>query len=254
MRVFFMKILNEWKSKDSKGRHASRCLAMCDCGDVSEYNTYNINRGNTTRCKSCALKSRGESRKTHGCSISFKDVEPEKYATYTIWQAIKRRCRSKSDKRYSDYGGRGIDVCNEWYDSFESFLDCMGVRPSKGHQIDRIDNDGNYEPKNCRWVTRKENSRNKRNNRFIEIDGVTKCVSEWAEISGVKADTALMRLSRGWPNKDAIFGNRHRKRYTTPDGEFKTLKEVQDFYGMSSSGSHNRFKSIAFPEWQIVEV
>lgn len=252
MRVFFMEILRTWSVKINGGSR-SKCIARCDCGKESEYETSNVKRGNTTRCKSCAAKSRAEKRKTHGYSLSRKEIDPEGYATYTIWQAIKRRCRKEYDKRYADYGGRGIDVCDEWYNSFELFLKDMGVRPSKGHQIDRIDNDKNYEPSNCRWVTRKENARNKRNNRFIEIDGVSRCVSEWAEMSGVHVDTALRRLQLGWSNKDAIFGNRHKRRYTTPDGEFKTLKDVQAFYGMSSSGSHNRFKSKKFPDWIIVE-
>ena len=237
--------------KDGKARRM--CVARCSCGDVSKYWHSNVTTENTKQCNDCAKNSRAIKRKTHGCSPSFKNKNPKGYSVYTIWQAIKRRCRKPYDKRYSDYGGRGIDVCDEWYDSFEVFYLYMGNRPSPSHQIDRTDNDKGYEPGNCKWVTRAENARNKRNNVILEIKGEKRCVSEWASISGAKADTVLMRIKRGWEPERAVFGNRHKRRYNTPNGEFRTLKEVQDCYGMSSSGVHGRFSSSSFPNWTIKE-
>lgn len=227
------------------------CIAECGCGDISKYYTSNVQRGNTTRCKSCAIKSRGEKRRKHCCSETFKDSNPEGAATYKVWSEMKRRCLNGNNDRFSDYGGRGIKVCNSWINSFESFIEDMGFRPSSDHQIDRINNDGNYEKSNCRWATRKQNARNKRSNKIITIDGVSKCISEWAEVSGVKAPTISARIIRGWKPERAVFGNRHGRVYNTPDGEFKTLKEVQDFYNMSSSGVHQRFINKSFIGWEI---
>lgn len=249
-----MEILKYWSVPRNGGGTRSRCLAKCSCGNVGEYDKNNVTRGNTTRCNDCALKSRAEKRKTHGCSMSFKDRNPEKYATYTVWQAIKRRCKSKKDKRYNDYGGRGIKVCDRWDGSFDLFIEDMGFRPSNNHQIDRIDNDGDYSPENCRWITSVENARNKRKNRILCVDGEEKCLAEWAEISNVNAATIARRVGLGWSHKDAVFGNRHKRVYTTPKGKFKTLADVQKAYSMSSSGVHSRFKSNSFPDWLIEDI
>ena len=248
-----MRILESWTVFIEGVRNKYMCKDECDCGDVSEYNISNVKRGNTTRCKACSVKSRGDKRRTHGCSVAFKDKEPEKFRVYSVWRAVKSRCTNPKDKRYADYGGRGIKVCDSWDGSFESFLGDMGMRPTKYHQIDRINNDGNYEPSNCRWVTRKENSRNKRNTVILTINDTERPLTEWAEKSGVAASTIEARVKRGWTHDRAVFGTRHGKRYTTPEGEFKTLLEVQEVYNMSSSGVHSRFKSNKFPDWTIKE-
>lgn len=247
-----MKVLNTWtvKRNDRKGSR-SRCEAECGCGSVCEYDLDNVKRGNTTRCRECAIKSRAEKRATHKKSSSFKGEDPEGYATYTIWQAIKRRCNNESDVRFNDYGGRGISIDESWAVSFERFISDMGIRPSPRHQIDRIDNNGDYEPSNCRWATRKENARNKRNNVVLSARGMSMCVSEWSEILGVSQGVISARIRRGWSEERALFGDRHKKVYNTPEGQFKTLKEVQEFYSMSSSGVHSRFKSKNFPDWRI---
>ena len=107
---------------------------------------------------------------------------------------------------YGNYGGRGISVCSRWLESFDNFIDDLGVKPSKGYQIDRINNDGNYEPSNCRWATIKENARNKRNNFLITVDGETKTAPEWSEISGVMPRTIKKRIQDyGWDEKEAVF-------------------------------------------------
>lgn len=188
---------------------------------------------------------------THCCSASFKDSSPEKHATYKVWSEMKRRCSNENDTRFADYGGRGIAVCERWIESFENFIDDMGFRPTSGHQIDRTDNDGGYERSNCEWVTRKQNARNKRNNTILTINDESKCIAEWSEVSGVNAPTISKRLSMGWGAERSVFGNRHKRTYNTPEGKFKTLKEVQDFYGMSSSGVHSRFVNTAFDGWEI---
>ncbi len=248
-----MRILESWVVHVDGGRNKYRCKAECGCGDVSEYNTSNVKRGNTTRCKSCASKSRGGKRKTHGCSMSFKDRDPERHSMYCVWQAMKSRCNNVNHKSYKDYGGRGVSVCDAWLYSFETFLEDMGVKPTSRHQIDRIDNNKGYSPSNCRWATITENARNKRDTVMLVIDGVKKPMVEWAEQVSTATKTIEARLKRGWAHERAVFGTRHGKRYTTPEGEFKTLLEVQEVYNMSSSGVHSRFKSNKFPDWTIKE-
>jgi len=114
------------------------------------------------------------------------------------------RCLNKKDSGYKNYGGRGIKVCDRWLNSFEEFLSDMGHAPSPKHSIDRIENDGNYEPGNCRWATWKAQSRNKRSNRFLMINGEAKCIAEWAEIYGIKYNILHRRISRGLPIEEAI--------------------------------------------------
>jgi len=125
-----------------------------------------------------------------------------------VWRMMIRRCCHPSANRYLDYGGRGIRVCHRWMgtDGYANFLLDMGKRPSPGHQLDRINNDGDYEPSNCRWATRKEQARNRRNNYLITIDGQTRCLLEWSDISGLKYGLIRDRIEvLGWDEKRAVF-------------------------------------------------
>jgi hypothetical protein len=112
---------------------------------------------------------------------------------------MRARCSNRSEPAYKYYGGRGILVCERWLGDhgFENFLADMGEVPP-GLTLDRRDNDGNYEPGNCRWATKKEQCRNFSRNRSIEIDGRVKCLAEWSEDSGIKVGTILTRLKFGW--------------------------------------------------------
>lgn len=118
---------------------------------------------------------------------------------------MRARCHNPKSNDYALYGARGIAVCERWRDSFENFLADMGHKPTARHSIDRINNDGNYEPSNCRWATATEQSRNRRCVRSIVIDGVSMCVSAWAEVASVRACTIRSRLNAGWTPKDAVF-------------------------------------------------
>src|SRR4051812_29239940 len=110
---------------------------------------------------------------------------------YYVWQSMIQRCFRLKHPKYRLYGARGITVCDRWKKSFDIFLEDMGRRPKKGYSLDRINNDGNYEPGNCRWATPKEQNRNSRRNRVIEFAGNSMPVSEWAEKIGVHKDTLL---------------------------------------------------------------
>lgn len=122
----------------------------------------------------------------------YKKVNSRHYL-YPVWSGMKRRCCKKTHKNYKHYGGRGIKVCDRWLNSFDNFIEDMGDRPSPEYQLGRMDNDGDYCPENCRWVTKKENQRNKRNNVCITAFGETKCVVEWVEDDRCKISEYVLR-------------------------------------------------------------
>jgi len=124
---------------------------------------------------------------------------------YAIWKGIKKRCYSPKCNNYESYGGRGIRVCERWLNSFEAFRDDMGERPTPRHQLDRFpDNNGNYEPGNCRWATRTQNGRNTRHNRVVEFRGEKRCLSEWGELLGISSTVIYTRLYQGWSVERAL--------------------------------------------------
>ncbi len=116
---------------------------------------------------------------------------------YTVWQNMKRRCDNSNSPHFANYGGRGIRVCERWKHDFAAFLHDMGDRPSDLHTLDRIDPDGHYTPENCRWATRKEQARNIRKNRYVEVYGKRILVAEVAEQTGLKPDTIVSRFLAG---------------------------------------------------------
>jgi hypothetical protein len=167
-----------------RGKH-HKALYRCDCGVEKIIRMDHVKRGATISC-GCAAKSNGE---THGGSNL-----PE----YRIWESMIRRCYKDTDSAYHYYGARGIRVCDRWRHSFSNFLSDLGCRPSDNHQIERNDNDGDYCPENCRWATRKEQCRNRRNSHFVEYDGDRKTLAEWEDITGIQQDTIRRRLEMGW--------------------------------------------------------
>ena len=123
---------------------------------------------------------------------------------YGLWTAILRRCRNPNALDYSRYGGRGISVCERWENSFQAFYDDMGEPPA-GHQIDRNDNDGPYCSENCRWISAKENARNRRSSLFLEYNGEMVNLSELAEKVGMKTHTIMYRIrKRGMSVEEAV--------------------------------------------------
>lgn len=124
---------------------------------------------------------------------------------YTIWKGIKDRCFNKNSKFYKNYGGRGIVVCDRWRNSFAAFLADMGRRPPGGYTIERINNDGDYEPDNCRWATRFDQARNTRANRLLTFRGESKCMAAWAGELGINLQTLSWRINEaGWSVERAL--------------------------------------------------
>ena len=141
------------------------------------------------------------SRTTHGQSRSNNGRGTPEYET---WKSMLSRGLGKDNAGRHNYADRGIIVCERWL-TFKNFLADMGPKPSSKHSLDRIDNDGNYEPGNCRWATKKEQDRNKRTNRLLTHDGETECITEWAESLGVHPQTIANRLDNyGWCLEEAL--------------------------------------------------
>lgn len=123
---------------------------------------------------------------------------------YRVWQTMRLRCSNPANKAYPNYGGRGIRVCDRWQDNFLAFLEDMGRKPSPQHEIDRTNNDGHYEPGNCRWVLRKENDRNRRSNHLLTYRGETKPLIAWCDELNLPAGTVSKRLQAGWSDEKAL--------------------------------------------------
>ena len=159
------------------------------------------------KCGKTHFASTGKLRgglRTCGCQKGGYRHGMHKTRVYSAWRAMLQRCRNPKEFNYHNYGGRGIKVCQRWY-VFENFYEDMGDPPPR-YSIERIDNNGNYEPKNCKWIPLRLQHRNKRSNRIITLDGLSLTIAEWAERTGVRQKTIGERLNRyGWNERDAIM-------------------------------------------------
>lgn len=165
------------------------------CDKVIEILVFSVKQVKSCGCQRKRLISESQTR--HGMEGS---------ATYYSWDNMVQRCTNPRRKEFNSYGGRGITICDQWLNSFEAFLADMGERPI-GYSLDRIDNSKGYEPGNCRWADRKIQQRNTRQNRILAIDGISLCVSAWAEQPGASKDATIRsRLRKGWTEREAVFG------------------------------------------------
>jgi hypothetical protein len=160
----------------------------CECGKEVV-----IPRSKIKRNISC-----GCSRKGNKWASKWDIGKNSRTLEYNSWKSMKGRCYNQNDPAYGKYGGRGILVCDEWNASFGAFREYMGPKPGLDYSIDRIDNDGHYEPGNVRWASPKEQARNRRRQLKMVVDGETKMLAELAEKSGVPYQTALWRFKQGW--------------------------------------------------------
>lgn len=187
-----------------KLRKANLWLCICDCGNETTAIATQLIRGDKTSC-GCKrreakgprpdLAQRNKDRATHAMTGS---------STYGSWKSMKARCLDKNDKDYPRWGGRGIKICQAWQDSFVQFYKDMGERPH-GYTIDRINNEGDYEPENCRWAKQKTQSNNTRKNYYVEYKGRIQTAKQWAEeLQIVEYKTMLYRLRTGWDTAAAM--------------------------------------------------
>ena len=172
----------------TKGRRMWECV--CDCGSIATVDHRALKSGNTSSCGCFRKESAAKQKTIHGYA-----KRGSKSRIYKVWGWILARCQTPSASGYENYGGRGIKVCNRWKE-FENFLADMGDPEDCTLTIERKDNDGDYEPGNCRWATRAEQGVNKRNNRFIEHDGQSMTITSWARHLGVSHSTLIEALSK----------------------------------------------------------
>lgn len=167
-------------------------ICECECGNTKITSTNTLMAGD---CRSC------------GCLQNKKHDDNYK-RLFNIYHAMIRRCYAKKHIHYKNYGGRGIKICDEWLDKENGFLNFYNWAIQNGYNnnltIDRIDNNGNYEPSNCRWTTYKEQGNNRNNNKIIKAFGKEKTIAEWSEETGLKHTTIRMRLERGWSPEEAV--------------------------------------------------
>jgi len=162
---------------------------LCECGTKTLNSSSDLTLNNS---KSCGCFGRDVSRErltTHNMTNSTE---------YNSFRAMKERCYNKNHAMSHLYHKRGITVCQRWLNSFENFFADMGKKPSKAHTIERINNDGNYCPENCKWGTPTEQANNKRNNHKLTYMGETLTIAQWSRKTGIKYRTILSRIRYGF--------------------------------------------------------
>ncbi len=173
--------------------------------DFDFYSDRSRTDGLSSRCKTCILDDRAEYREANREKLKLgARADRRRVPERGCWQAMIDRCYDEKNDSFSNYGGRGIRVCERWRASFANFLADMGSRPSLAHTVDRKDPDGDYEPANCRWATPKEQGRNTRTNRLLTMAGKTQCIAAWGDDTGIPASVISDRLQLGWSDEKAL--------------------------------------------------
>lgn len=169
-------------------------LCECDCGKNVVVNGSNLRRGNSRSCGCLKAEKTSQAKSTHRMSQT---------KLYRVWAAMISRCYNRNSSGFEHYGGRGIGVCDRWFE-FENFYRDMG-NPLPKQTLERIDNDADYSPDNCRWATMREQARNRRSTHYLTIDNLSLSIAEWASRTGIKPSIISERVRRGWPHKEAAF-------------------------------------------------
>lgn len=195
-------VLKELPERKHGGK-VYRC--QCDCGNTVDVRKDILKSGNTKSC-GCLQREKAsitaKNKRTHGQS---------KTRLYGIYHHIINRCYNENVRNYSNYGKRGIKVCDEWLHNFQAFYEwAMNNGYRETLTIDRINVNGNYEPSNCRWATPKQQSNNRRSSILLTYNGETKTIKQWAEKLNCKYCTMVYRYHAGWSIKDVLFGKEGR--------------------------------------------
>ena len=229
--------------RNQRGR---RFLCRCACGTERVVRLTHLRQGRSKSC-GCLCKELSTERATkHGHAGT---------PLYQVWCDMVRRCTNPKHTRFKDWGGRGITICEEWLnlENFLAWVGTSGYRP--GLLIDRIDNDGNYKPSNCRWVTMKEQGNNRRSNRLITYKGKTQTLAQWAELIGIRPTSLSMRLKNGWPlekaleipgnyfSKREIANNRKSNKFLEHNGKRMSVADWGRFIGINGSTILNRIEN-----------
>ena len=174
---------------DHKEKTNAVWKCRCDCGRILLVDFYKLIYGNTKSCG--CLRKEFPNNLIHGFAREWK-----RHPLYSIWSSMRDRCNNPKNHAFHNYGGRGIKVCNRW-DDFTKFKNDMGKRP-RLHSLDRIDNNGNYEPSNCHWANRSQQMANCRINVNVKFRGEIKNLTEWSRITKIPRPCLRARLRRGW--------------------------------------------------------
>ena len=174
--------------------------------------------------------------------MSNNSHKMSKTPEYRSWLNMKARCCNPNHKGYSDYGGRGIAVCDRWL-NLENFLADMGIKPTPKHSIDRINNDGDYSPDNCKWSDSKDQANNRRSNRLITIDDVTLTIAQWAKKMGFGRNVIWDRLEAGWSDYDAVITSVHTGKLITIGNDTRTIVQWTEEKGYGRTVIQGRLNS-----------
>lgn len=189
------------RESDNKNRTAWECL--CDCGNTVVVTTTGLRNKGTKSCGCLRAEIAEQTHTIHGGSR-----KSGRNRLYIIWSSMRERCFNPNHQAYSNYGGRGITICNEWEDfaEFRRWAISNGYDESQTSQtIDRVDVNQSYCPQNCRWISRSEQANNKRNNRYITYRGESRTIAEWSELFGIPYSLLYKRIvTRGWDAVRAI--------------------------------------------------
>ena len=239
----FGKLIVIDRAKNSEdGRRRWKC--KCECGNITILQTNALRRGNT---KSCGCLRKMKNEKNPNYKHGKRNTK-----LYYIWQGMKQRCYDTKSVKYHNYGKRGIKVCDEWKNDFMSFYNWAlkngfcEFKNRKEQTLDRINNNGNYEPNNCRWVTQSENCRNRNNNKILVKDGISKTIAEWCEELGLNQRTVSKRAQKYEDISDILsVNNLLRKKHQSNTGEFYiTKKDNNKFILIIKHKFKGSFKSL----------
>lgn len=226
---------------DKNGHIKVMWLCRCDCGVTRSVDTGSLRSG---KSKSCGCY---RSDVTTRQNSKWRHTDRR---LHSIWQNMKDRCYRPTCSEYQNYGGRGIAVCDLWKDNFDAFYEWAyshGYKPNL--TIDRIDVNGLYSPENCRWVDRKAQANNRTNNLLIEFNGQRKTAQQWAEQTGLQAQTIAQRIENGWSVDDALTKPAQKKTHTiTVDGVTHTPDEWGQLIGLSAGAILRRLRLGWLPE------
>ncbi len=216
------------KAKHINGKPAVKC--RCDCGSVVVLLERRVRTG---KRRTCGCKMR-----THGLTGT-----PE----FNAYRSMVDRCANRKHKHYGRYGGRGISVCQEWLDDPRKFVEHIGPKPSKRHTVDRINNEGDYEPGNVRWASEHEQKRNTSRNRWIEAFGRRMVITDWSNETGLDPHLIRYRIETlGWPAEKALNPKRHRagrpKKMLTFQGKTMCLADWAKQIGVTPAAITLRMK------------